>query len=173
MIPHPMEEQFLKAYDDYADAIFRHCAMRISDRERGRELMQETFLKAWESVRRGTKVENMRAFLYKVANNLIIDTYRRDRGELSLEDMAEETGFDPADQNADRDVERVVAGSEILETLQKLEEPYRTALVMRYVDGLEPKDIADMLDISPNVASVRIHRGLKHLSTLLGHTSHA
>lgn len=168
-----MEEQFLKAYDDYADAIFRHCAMRISDRERGRELMQETFLKAWESVRRGTKVENMRAFLYKVANNLIIDTYRRDRGELSLEDMAEETGFDPADQNADRDVERVVAGSEILETLQKLEEPYRTALVMRYVDGLEPKDIADMLDISPNVASVRIHRGLKHLSTLLGHTSHA
>jgi DNA-directed RNA polymerase specialized sigma24 family protein len=49
-----MEEQFLQAYEEYADAIFRHCAMRISDRERGKELMQETFLKAWESVRRGT-----------------------------------------------------------------------------------------------------------------------
>jgi RNA polymerase sigma-70 factor (ECF subfamily) len=168
-----MEEQFLQAYEEYADAIFRHCAMRISDRERGKELMQETFLKAWESVRRGTKVENMRAFLYKVANNLIIDTYRRDRGEVSLEDMAEEKGFDPADEHLTADVERVHAGNEVLEKLHELEEPYRTALVMRYVDGLEPKDIADMLGISANVASVRIHRGLKHLSQILGHTSHA
>lgn len=168
-----MEEQFLKAYDEFADAIFRHCALRISDRERGKELMQETFLKAWESVRRGTKVENMRAFLYKIANNLIIDTYRRDRGEVSLEDMAEEQGFDPADLRSDMDVERVVAGGEVLDTLQKLEEPYRTALVMRYVDGLEPKDIAEMLGISANVASVRIHRGLKHLSVILGQASHA
>ncbi len=168
-----MEEQFLKAYDDYADAIFRHCALRISDRERGKELMQETFLKAWESVRRGTKVENMRAFLYKIANNLIIDTYRRDRGEVSLEDMAEEQGFDPPDLRTDMDVERVVAGGEIMDKLQKLEEPYRTALVMRYVDGLEPKDIADMLGITANVASVRIHRGLKHLSVILGQPTHA
>ena len=164
-----MEEQFLKAYDEYADAIFRHCALRISDREVGRELMQETFLKAWESVRRGTKVENMRAFLYKIANNMIIDTYRRNRGEVSLEDMAEEKGFDPADEHLDRDVVRVVAGAEVIGKLEKLEEPYRTALVMRYVDGLEPKDIADMLGITANVASVRIHRGLKHLSTILGH----
>lgn len=168
-----MEEQFLQAYDEYADAVFRHCALRISDRERGRELMQETFLKAWESVRRGTKVENMRAFLYKIANNLIIDTYRRDRGEVSLEDMAEEKGFDPADERADMNVERLVAGREVMDTLQKLEEPYRTALVMRYVDGLEPKDIADTLGITANVASVRIHRGLKHLSTLLDQPFHA
>ncbi len=173
MIPLSMEEQFLKAYDEYADAIFRHCAMRISDRERGRELMQEAFLKAWESVRRGTKVENMRAFLYKIANNLIIDTYRRDRGEVSLEDMAEEQGFDPADQRVDMDVTRVVAGNEVIERLREIDEPYRTALVMRYIDGLEPKDIAETLGISANVASVRIHRGLKHLSTILGHTANA
>lgn len=40
-----MEQQFLQAYDDYADAIFRHIALRLGDRERGRELMQDTFMK--------------------------------------------------------------------------------------------------------------------------------
>lgn len=163
-----MEEQFLLAYDNFADAIFRHCALRVGDRELGKELMQDTFLRAWESARRGTMIENMRAFLYKIANNLIIDHYRRDREQASLEQMAEEQGFDPPEVRVDMDVARAYAGNEVIAKLSHLEEPYRTAVVMRYVDGLEPREIAEALGVTSNVASVRIHRGLKNLSLLLG-----
>lgn len=166
-----MDEQFLQAYDTFADAIFRHCALRVGDRESARDLMQETFLKAWDAARKGLEIQNMRAFLYKIANNLIIDTYRRDRGQASLEEMEEQTGFDPVDLT--QDPLRTYAGSEIVSMLQNLEEPYRTAIVLRYIDGLEPRDIAELLGVSPNVISVRIHRGLKNLSTLLGVPTHA
>ena len=165
-----IEQQFLQAYEEYADAIYRHCVVRVTDSEKGMELMQETFLRALESVQQGTKVENMRAFLYKIANNLIIDTYRQKRHDSSLDEMAEAYGFDPADERTDVNVARVHQGMEAIEHLHLLEEPYRTVLIMRYVDGLPVKDIADVLGVTVNVASVRIHRGLKQLTSLLGPT---
>ena len=164
-MPHPSDQPLLDAYDEYADAIFRHCLFRVRDRGHAQELMQDTFLRALEAHRKGSEIQNMRAFLYRIAHNLIIDSYRRDHGESSLEEMAETVGFDPPDesQNPVRDF----AGSEILERLQEVAEPYRTAVVMRYVDGLDPGDIADLLKVSANVVSVRIHRGLKRLGLLL------
>lgn len=161
------EQTLLTAYDEYADAIFRHCALRLNDRERGKDLMQETFMRAWESLQKGTDVENMRAFLYRIANNLIVDDVRRRklRTEESLEDMQEEQGWELPDSAPDP--ARVTQGALVMETLSQLEEPYRTAVVMRYVDGLPPRHIADMLGVSPNVVSVRIHRGIEQLSTLI------
>ena len=70
---HSHKQLFLKAYEEYADSIYRHCVVRVSDSERAMELMQETFLRALESLQQGTSIKNMRAFLYKIANNLIID----------------------------------------------------------------------------------------------------
>ncbi len=163
----PMEQQFLAAYDEYADAIFRHCALRLGDREIGREVMQDTFLRAWESMQKGTEVEQIRAFLYKIANNLIIDYVRRKklRTEESLEDMREEQGFDIPDREPDP--HHYTEGKFVISTVQKLEEPYRSAIVMRYVDDLPPREIAELLGVSANVVSVRIHRGLEQLSALL------
>ncbi len=161
------EQLLLTAYDEYADAIFRHCALRLNDRERGKDLMQETFVRVWESLQKGTDIENMRAFLYRVANNLIVDDVRRRklRTEESLEDMQEEQGWEVPDPAPDPS--RVTQGAIVMETLKELEEPYRTAVVMRYVDGLPPRDIADLLKVSPNVVSVRIHRGIEQLATLI------
>ena len=86
-------EQFTKAYDELSDAIFRHCWFRIGDRERAKDLMQETFTKSWQYISRGEKVDNLKAFLYRVANNLIIDEYRKKK-ELSLDNLMVE-GFEP------------------------------------------------------------------------------
>jgi DNA-directed RNA polymerase specialized sigma24 family protein len=79
-----MKEKFQHAYDEYAQAIFRHCHYRVFDRERGKDLMQEVFLRAWEYMARGEEVHNMRAFLYRIANNLIVDESRKKR-EASLD----------------------------------------------------------------------------------------
>ncbi len=164
-----LEGWFLSAYEQYADAIFRHCALRLGDREQGKELMQETFIRAWESAVRGIEIGNCRAFLYKVANNLIIDVARRRklRTQDSLETL-QETGFDLPDREPGP--ERKTEGTLAIESMRKLEEPYRTALVMRFIDGLSPSDIASILKVSENVISVRIHRGLQKLESALNPT---
>jgi len=83
----------------------------------------------------------------------------------SLETLRED-GFDPGveDEALGRDV---IAEENVLNVLKDVEEPYRTAVVMRFIEGLEPREIAEALGESANVVSVRITRGLKKLSSLL------
>lgn len=164
---HP-EQALTEAYDKYADAIFRHCYFRLGERERARELMQETFCKVWEHLAKGKDVEHVQAFLYRIAGNLVIDEVRRRkrRPETSLETLQEE-GFDPAAEGDEQSMQGMVQGGQILEALTKLDQQSRDVLVLRYVDGLPPQDIATMLGVSANVISVRLNRATKKLKTLL------
>ncbi|MCA9370756.1 MAG: sigma-70 family RNA polymerase sigma factor [Candidatus Peregrinibacteria bacterium] len=165
---HPgADADFAKAYEAYADAIFRHCAYRCFDRERAKELMQEVFMKAWDYLAAGNDIDNVQAFLYRTANNIIIDEARRTKKRtiVSYEDMAED-GFDIEGDDG-RDQARIFDSKEVAKVLLRIEEPYRTALVLRYIDELKPKEIAQTLGESANTVSVRINRGMNMLKTIL------
>ncbi len=159
-----LETEFMQAYDNYSDAIFRHCYYRVFDRERGKDLMQETFMRAWQYLCKGEKVLNMRAFLYRIANNLIIDESRKKK-EASLEQL-QEAGFDPG-----RDETPVMQGrlehERILNSLHLLDESYRQIIIMRYINELSPSEIAEVTGETANTVSVRIYRGLRQLRSHL------
>ena len=167
-------KEFGEAYERYSDELFRHCTLRLSDRERALEITQETFLKAWQYMEQGGVVRQLRPFLYKTLHNLIIDEYRKMKS-LSLEALVQndEGGGDieslmPADltNTLESAIDRF-DGSRALEALKQLPDAYREVLVMRYVDGLSPKEIAHAIGESENAVSVRVHRGLKKLKDLL------
>ncbi len=153
-------QRFIESYEDYADAIYRHCYFRLYEKEQSRDIMQETYLRAWEYLAKGKKVENLRAFLYKIANNLCIDYIRRKK-ESSLDALVEE-GFDASLEGA-REIERKSEASRAISTLQKLDELYREVMIMRYVDDLSVKEIAEIMGETENTISVRIHRSLAEL----------
>lgn len=163
-----LQADFSQAYDEYADALFRHCYFRVHDRELAIDLMQEAFMKTWEYLSAGKKVDNLRAFLYRTANNLIIDHVRRAKRRQveSLEEKQEATGFDVVGEEGP-DIGQPFEEERVLSTLKQVDEPYRTAVIMRFIDELSPKEIAASLGVSANVVSVRISRGLDKLRTLL------
>ncbi len=168
------EQVFKTAFETHSDELFRHAAMRLSDHERALELTQETFLKAWEYVARGEEIRQYRSFLYRVLNNLIIDEYRKHKTQ-SLDAMLEneETAvYVEAELLSDESnpLEEAMVRFEAkyaLEALRVLPDQYRSVLVMRYVDGLSPTEIAQMTQESENAISVRIHRALKKLRDTL------
>ncbi|MDO8558290.1 MAG: RNA polymerase sigma factor [bacterium] len=156
-----IEEQFLQAYDAYADAIFRHCYFRVFSRELAMDLMQESFTRTWAYLADGKTVENLRAFIYRVANNLIIDGSRKHK-EVSL-DVLQEKGFDPATPRRKEGLQNITDGKYAIEKLRLLDPKYRTPISMRYIDDLTPKEIAQILGESENIVSVHIHRGMEQL----------
>ncbi len=158
------EERFLEAYEEYADALLRHCLMRVRDRELAKDIVQEAYSKTWVYMSEGKEIEYLRAFLYRVSNNLIIDWARKKKAS-SLETMMEDDGFEPADENI-KDFADVPAAREAIKMLGELDEMYRTAITMRYLDEMSPREIANALGVSENVVSVRIHRGIEKLSKL-------
>lgn len=164
MPSNPLEEEFLKVYHSHADAIYRYCYFRLYSKEKAHDMAQEAFMKVWQYLSEGKKVDNLRAFLYKVTNNLIIDSVRKKK-ESSLDALAED-GFEPVDThhpNLDAQIDGIL----LTETLQSLSEEYRDVIYMRYIDNLQPREIAEVLGESVNIISVRIHRGLKKLKQIM------
>lgn len=157
-----LEQEFLNAYDQYADAIYRHCVFRVYNNALAEEMMQETFMKTWQYLAKGNKVENLRAFLYRVANNLVID-YSRKKKEDSLESMIEQhPDFEPS-SDPNPQMEKQLLLEQIKNKMNDLPPDVRHILTLRFIDDLDPKEIAVVLDISPNNASVRINRALRQL----------
>lgn len=172
-----LQKSFEEAFEAYSDELFRHASMRLSDRERALELTQETFMKVWVYARKAQKndsadIREIRPFLYRTLRNLIIDEYRKHKA-TSLEAMAERNDMDveaflaPDESNTLEAAVGRYEGARALEALKRLDDPYREAVTLRYVDGLSPQEIAPMIGESENVVSVRVHRGLKKLKAIL------
>lgn len=165
------EQLFLAAFDEYGDALFRHASIRISDRERAIDLVHDTFTKAWSYLRAGHQVEAFRPFLYKVLNNLIIDEYRK-RKEASLDALLEMEGvnegsFDELVEDSVESLAATIDGRRAFDLLNKLSDEYKEVITLRFIDGLGPKEISELIEESENVVSVRLHRALKALRTAI------
>lgn len=158
------EKDFMAAYDANADALFKHIFFRVHDRELAKDLLQEVFTKVWQYISEGKEVANMRAFLYKSANNIVIDHYRSHKTG-SLDEMHEE-GFDVADKRMDSKTSAEV--NELLEALSKIPDDYAKVVSMRYVEEMGPSEIAEILGENAGTVSVRINRGVEMLRKELG-----
>ena len=73
----------------------------------------------------------------------------------------------PAEDNTLEAAINRFEGKEALQALQKLPDPYREVLLLRYVDELTPREAAVATGESENVISVRTHRALKKLKDIL------
>lgn len=157
------EQEFLAAYDAHADALFRYCYARLGERERALDAVQETYRRAWQWLLKGNRANNFRALLYRMATNITIDEYRRGRDD-SYEQLAER-GFDVADSAPDPALS--AHARHAIAAARKLEPQYRNPLLMRYVDDMPVKEIANIMQVSENTISVRIHRAIEQLKDIL------
>jgi RNA polymerase sigma-70 factor (ECF subfamily) len=160
------EKLFLEAYDQYADAIFRYCYLRVYDRQLAEDLTQETFIKTWTYLSSGKTIKNIRAFLYRVAVNIIIDSLRK-KPVVSLDEAKEKQFSASVINNVEKEFINQYEAGAILKKLDLLEEKYKDIITLRYVSELTPAEIAEILNISPNVVSVRLNYAVKKFKKLV------
>lgn len=162
-----LKEEFAVAFEKYGDDLFKFCFYKISDRELAKDLTQRAFEKVWIYVAKGKKIKNLRALLYKTLKCLIIDEYRRKSKTISLEDL-QEKGFDKGvDSTSAVDLERKINKNKVEKALRKLKAKYQDVIILRYIEERSVNEVADILNISANSASVRINRALKKLELIL------
>ncbi|MDO8641111.1 MAG: sigma-70 family RNA polymerase sigma factor, partial [Nitrosarchaeum sp.] len=158
------DNQFIALYDDYAERIFKYCYFRVSSKEEAEDITAKVFLKTWEYLEKGNVIEHPKTFLYKSANNLVIDFYRttkRNR-EWSLDDPEHELDI-PADNDLIKDLDTQILINEVRDYIVALPEKYQLIVILRYVDDLTIPEIADVTDLSENNISVRLHRAIEKL----------
>jgi len=162
------EQAYLEAFDSYSDALYRHCFFRVSDPERARDLVSDTFVRTWDYLVKGNTIEDFKPFLYRTLSNLIIDEYRKKRSEsldaLLDEQSVPESAFEELVEGGREELEFALDAKRVPQLLKRMPEGYREVVIMRYLDGLMPAEIANIIDESVNVVSVRIHRGIAWLA---------
>ena len=156
-------DTFKDAYDMYKNILGAHAYYKINDKMVSEDLVQETYLKTWTYLLKGGKIEKMKAFLYHVLNNLIVDQYRK-RKETSL-DFLLEKGFEP-DFDENQSAADILDGQNAFTLIEKLPEPYRDVMKMKYVQDLTLEEMALITGKSRNTLAVRLHRGSEKLKQL-------
>ena len=157
------EAAFVETYELFGPKIYRHALFRTSSPETADDVMSETFVRAWETMRvKAAEIRHLQAFLYRIADNLIIDHYRRNaRAAVAISDEIEETLRAPNDPHAE--IDRVLKNDRLVQALERLRPETRDLLVMRYIDDMSIDRIAEMTGKRKNAIYDALHRAVKEL----------
>ncbi|MFA6106490.1 MAG: RNA polymerase sigma factor [Patescibacteria group bacterium] len=174
---------FDEFYCLYADRMYQYIYYKINSKEDAEDLTSAFFLKIWGLAQEGKidEAKTIKPFLYTVARNIVIDHYRKlsQQKTISLdiqtgrEMEAEAEAATAKDFLADEKVD-LPAGADklfeierIREKLFELKDEYREVIVLKYLDELEPKEIAVILGKSKGSVNVLAHRAVKALRELM------
>jgi len=160
------EAAFGRYYEIYAPKLYRHAFYRLSSKELAEDVVSDVFIKTWQFLSEpDKKITNIKAFLYRLANNLIIDIYRtRGRQPFPIDDIFEAQLSDSG--AATNGTINKLDFEIVLKNLLKISSEARELLLWRYVDELSIKEISKITGKNRNAIYVAIHRGLKELKRL-------
>ena len=166
-----MQDELSAAHRDFGKGLNAHAYFKIRDTATSEDLVQDTFMKTWIYLAKGGQIDLMKAFLYHILNNLIIDEYRKHK--TSSLDVLLENGFEPAAEES-APLTFILDGKAVLLLIKKLPKPYQKVMQMKYVQNLSLTEMALITGQTKNTIAVQAHRGLEKLKDLYDlDTSHA
>ena len=165
------KEAFIAVYDANVQDINRFVYFKIGNREEANDLTSMIFLKAWNHIQNKTleDAKTLRALLYKIARNAIVDYYRETGNKVTVSldneehkiEVRDEVRSTPDRLDEEADLER------IRRQLPFLKEEYREIIVMKFINDLSLEEISDISGKSRGNVRVLIHRALNALRELI------
>ena len=146
--------------------IYRLCASYAPTAAEAEELTQEVYFKLWENLHRYNAGSNFMAWAWRVAKNLIIDSYRRGRREreaawLDPEILDRLPGSDDPHEQTERRQRLRLIGT----TLRQIDEDLANLILMRDFAGMSYREIAESLDLPLGTVKSRLNRARMELAT--------
>jgi len=155
----------------FMDQLYSAALRYTKNPEDARDLVQDTYLKAFSSFHQFEEGTNLRAWLYRVLTTTFINTYRKGQrqpqlsnGELEDWQVADAQSH-TSDQGKSAEVEALenLPDSDIKRALQEIPEDFRIAVYLADVEGFSYKEIAGIVGVPPGTVMSRLHRGRKLL----------
>jgi RNA polymerase sigma-70 factor (ECF subfamily) len=155
----------------FMDQLYAAALRYTKNPEDARDLVQDTYLKAFNSFHQFEEGTNLRAWLYRVLTTTFINTYRKDQrrpqlasGELEDWQLAQAQSH-TSDLGKSAEVEALenLPDSDIKRALQEIPEEFRIAVYLADVEGFSYKEIAKIVEVPAGTVMSRLHRGRKLL----------
>ncbi|MCL7455049.1 MAG: sigma-70 family RNA polymerase sigma factor [Anaerolineae bacterium] len=154
-----LEEAALgEVFDTYYPALYRYIYYHIRHRETAEDLTAEVFTRMLEQLAEGCgPSQHLRAWLYRVAYNVVVDESRRQayRDHDPLDD-----GATSGDGNVERQAEHSLLRDKARVALGELTPDQRAVLILKYLEGYGNRDVARMLGTTIGAVKALQYRGL-------------
>jgi RNA polymerase sigma-70 factor (ECF subfamily) len=165
-----LHKEFEREAIPHMDILYNYALRMTGNADDARDLLQETFLKAyrfWDKYEKGT---NVRAWLFRIMKNTYINLYRKAVKEPDTVDYNDIQNFyniireNSADAN---DLQEKLFGhlldDDVTKALESLPEEFRTVVILCDIEGLTYEEIAEFVECPVGTVRSRLHRGRKLL----------
>lgn len=149
-----------------ARMLFSRLYLETGDCHRAEDLVQETFLTAWRSVRQVSDAKGFRTWLLAIAHSVLIDSVRHEgRKKRSGRHQAADVLLSIPDRTAapDESAQRDETRRRVLSLLRSLPEEYRVPITLRYIGGADYETIGRQLGLSNGSLRGLLNRGMARL----------
>jgi RNA polymerase sigma-70 factor, ECF subfamily len=164
----------------YQRPVFSLIFRMVRDREQAEDLAQETFVKVFNNIGRYDPRYKFSSWIFKIASNQTIDFLRKkEPATVSLDgsrhaetpEQVEATRItaESRDATPEEFVEAKELGAEIERAIGELRPDYRTAILLRHVEGRAYEEIAEIMEIPLGTVKTYIHRARSELRETLAH----
>lgn len=149
--------------------VYSYIYFIVKNRELAEDIFQETFVKAIMTIKQGRYTENgkFRAWINRIAHNLIIDNYRQEKNEQTISNDECEVDLFNNSKLSDGTVEDDMVKTQILSDVKRLIEylpdNQKEVLVLRYYQDLSFKEIAEITGVSINTALGRMRYAILNM----------
>jgi RNA polymerase sigma-70 factor (ECF subfamily) len=148
----------------HRDDVYRLACHLLGDTTEAADVTQDVLVRLWDH-RAEVEDDKTRAWLLRTARNACLDvlrhrTVRRDALTVSTEGLRHAPARTP---QPDASAEAADFHRHLWRALQTLDEPYRSLVILREMQGLPYDDLADILDLSMSQVKVYLHRARRRL----------
>lgn len=153
-------DAFTRLYELLAEPIYRFIFFKVSDSDTAKDLTSEVFIRVWRELtsERVANVKHLKAYVYRIARNIVIDHYRK-KETIVIDTLIEEIEIpELVDNKTAKQVEIKIDSEKILKLMNKLKTSYQEILVLRYIEDLAITEIAHIISKSPVATRVLLHR---------------
>ena len=154
---------FGEFYELHLDEIYRYLLFRVYDRQEAEDLTAKVFLEAWEELtgqQHLRKIKNIRAWIYRIAHNKVIDYHRaRKRHE-------------PIDENPDEklqgawleaELDDLFISRKLAEGVQRLPANYQEVIILRFINQMSHAEVAEIMNTTESHVRVLQYRALHRM----------
>ncbi len=151
--------EYNKSVDDFSDGLFRFLLKNCKDKEKSRDLVQDTFEKLWLN-HKNVEFEKVKSYLFTVAYHTLVDLVRR---EKKFTDFSNVDAKNYSHNEQYSDMQQILH-----QAIDLLPADQKSVVLLRDYEGYSYEEIAEITGLSESQVKVYIFRARTFLKNYIG-----
>ncbi|MFH2094624.1 MAG: RNA polymerase sigma factor [Bacteroidota bacterium] len=152
-------EEYNRSVDMYSDAAYRFILKNIRDKEKARDIIQDTYEKLWINAG-NVDFRKVKSYIFTAAYHTMIDLIRKEKRMVGFDNV---NRLDHSHSKQYSDLKEILD-----EAVEKLSEIQRSVLLLRDYEGYSYNDIAEITGLNESQVKVYIYRARMYIKNYIG-----